>query len=265
MAKTIYDYWFVQFDFPISAAYAASVGQPEVEGKPYKSSGGKMVWSEELKREVPEGWEVKKLHQIVSVKKDILQTNNLFSDTAYIGLEHIPRKSFNLSTWEIVNKIDSAKFKFEKHDILFGKIRPYFHKVGICLTSGITSVDCIVLRAKNKEYKGLILQTVFSDEFVDVATNSSTGSKMPRADWNILKDYFVINPNNDLLIKFNNFSNDIFDTMGNLVFENQKLTELRNWLLPMLMNGQVRVGDGEDEEMMGMEAEAVGEYKVRVE
>ncbi len=56
MAKTIYDYWFVQFDFPISAEYAASVGQPELEGKPYKSSGGKMVWSEELKREVPEGW-----------------------------------------------------------------------------------------------------------------------------------------------------------------------------------------------------------------
>ena len=54
MAKTIYDYWFVQFDFPISAEYAASVGQPELAGKPYKSSGGKMVWSDELKREVPE-------------------------------------------------------------------------------------------------------------------------------------------------------------------------------------------------------------------
>ena len=68
MAKTLYDYWFVQFDFPISAEYAASVGQPELEGKPYKSSGGKMVWSDELKREVPEGWELKELSEIAEIK-----------------------------------------------------------------------------------------------------------------------------------------------------------------------------------------------------
>ncbi len=69
MAKTIYDYWFVQFDFPISAEYSAAVGQPELEGKPYKSSGGKMVWSEELKREVPDGWDVKLLSDWLEISK----------------------------------------------------------------------------------------------------------------------------------------------------------------------------------------------------
>jgi type I restriction enzyme, S subunit len=58
MARTLYNYWFVQFDFPISAAQAASMGKPELEGKPYRASGGAMVWNEELKREVPAGWEV---------------------------------------------------------------------------------------------------------------------------------------------------------------------------------------------------------------
>ncbi|HMT71227.1 MAG TPA: restriction endonuclease subunit S, partial [Saprospiraceae bacterium] len=69
MAKTIYDYWFVQFDFPMSAEYAASIGQPELEGKPYKSSGGKMVWSDELKREVPAGCEVKLLSDWIEISK----------------------------------------------------------------------------------------------------------------------------------------------------------------------------------------------------
>ena len=67
MAKTLYDYWFVQFDFPASAAYAASAGKPELAGKPYKSSGGKMVWNEELKREIPEGWENGELKDIANI------------------------------------------------------------------------------------------------------------------------------------------------------------------------------------------------------
>jgi len=64
MAKTLYDYWFVQFEFPIEAAIAAKMGDPNLIGKPYKTSGGKMVWNDELKREIPEGWEVKELHKI---------------------------------------------------------------------------------------------------------------------------------------------------------------------------------------------------------
>ena len=67
LAKLVYDYWFVQFDFPISADYAAAVGRPELEGKPYKSSGGEMVYDEQLKREIPVGWEVKALGDFAHV------------------------------------------------------------------------------------------------------------------------------------------------------------------------------------------------------
>ncbi len=260
MAKTIYDYWFVQFDFPISTEYAAAVGKPELAGKPYKSSGGKMVWSDELKRDVPEGWEVKKLREIVTIIKDTLQPESINSETVYIGLEHIPRKSITLCNWENVSKIDSAKFKFAKNDILFGKIRPYFHKVGICLMSGITSIDCLIMRSNDPNYLGLVLQNVFSYEFVDLATNSSTGSKMPRADWNILKNYCLVAPPINLLEKYNDLSNSIISKIGNIVFENQELISLRDWLLPMLMNGQVSVGDGENVGVMGMAAEGREEY-----
>src|SRR5690606_14146180 len=63
MAKTLYDYWFVQFEFPTSEAQAKQIGNLSIVGKPYKSSGGKMVYNEELKREIPEGWEVKELQE----------------------------------------------------------------------------------------------------------------------------------------------------------------------------------------------------------
>lgn len=229
LAKLIYDYWFVQFDFP------------NENGKPYKASGGKMIWNEDLKREIPEGWEVKKLINFVNVIKDIVSPKDIPSGTIYIGLEHIPRKSIILSRWETSDIVDSAKCKFNENDILFGKIRPYFHKVGICYFSGITSTDTIVLRPKSYDVHGIILQTVFNDDFVSAATRSSTGSKMPRADWNILKNYPVIYPPKLLREKFQSLSFEFHKKMRISVIQNKHLSELRDWLLPLLMNGQVRV------------------------
>jgi type I restriction enzyme S subunit len=229
MAKLIYDYWFVQFDFPNS------------KGKPYKASGGKMVWSEELKREIPEGWEVVPLKSLVTLVKGNVSPNEIDKETPYIGLEHIPRKTIVLSEWETASKVDSDKCLFEKGDILFGKIRPYFHKVGLALVSGITSTDTIVLRAKQGRLAALSLQCVFSERFVDAATNSSTGSKMPRADWNVLKDYRIALPLDSLLNKYQDLFSSAIAKIELNVLENRKLVNLRDWLLPMLMNGQVRI------------------------
>lgn len=229
MAKMLYDYWFVQFDFP------------NAKGKPYKSSGGKMVYNAELKRQIPEGWEVRRLNDAANLIKDQALPKDVSEDTPYIGLEHIPRKSIVLSEWETAIKVDSAKSLFKKHDILFGKIRPYFHKVGVSLTSGITSTDTIVLRPKSPELHGIVLQTVFSDEFVNAATQSSTGSKMPRADWEILKAYPIVMPPPKILKSFQDFSHKAILAIENNVHENHSLASLRDWLLPMLMNGQVKV------------------------
>ena len=127
-------------------------------------------------------------------------------------------------------------------DILFGKIRPYFHKVAAALFDGITSTDTIVLRAKQINYYGLALETVFSEKFIEAATQGATGSKMPRADWNVLQSYKVAIPNNDLLDAYQKIFNIALRKIELSVMENQRLAELRDWLLPMLMNGQVRVG-----------------------
>lgn len=241
MAKMIYDYWFVQFDFPVSKEQAKAMGKPKLEGKPYKASGGRMVWSEELKKEVPEEWELVPLKSLVNLIKGNVSPDDIDSETPYVGLEHIPRKTITLNEWGSAKSVDSDKCVFQKHDILFGKIRPYFHKVSIALISGITSTDTIVMRAKNGNLTGYALQCVFSEAFVEAATKSSKGSKMPRADWNILKDYLIPKPSDHLLHKYQGIFQSIVTKIELNVLENRELVKLRDWILPMLMNGQVKI------------------------
>lgn len=229
MAKTLYDYWFVQFDFP------------DASGKPYKSSGGKMVYNTTLKREIPTGWGVLKLSDLVDLIKGNISPADVSKDTPYVGLEHIGRRKIALTDWASSDLAASDKTIFKKDDILFGKIRPYFHKVTVAPFDGITSTDTIILRPKRKNYSGFALETVFADEFIDAAAQSSTGSKMPRADWNVLKNYTIPGPTTDLLDVFNAVYENAIKKIQLSGLENRKLAELRDWLLPLLMNGQVTV------------------------
>lgn len=111
------------------------------------------------------------------------------------------------------------------------------------MMDGITSTDTIVIRAKYKVFTGIAFETVFSDEFVDAATASSTGSKMPRADWAVLKRYGVVLPerNAPFLQRYQQMFETITQSIDKNVRENQHLAQLRDWLLPLLMNGQVMV------------------------
>lgn len=238
MAKTLYDYWFVQFDFPFDFAQ----GKPAANGKPYKSAGGKMVYNPTLKREIPEGWEVKNLKDMVELVKGNVTPSEIDPNTPYIGLEHINRKTIVLSDWANSDSANSDKTAFKKNDILFGKIRPYFHKVAVALFDGITSTDTIILRPKKNNFFGVSLETVFTDKFVEIATQSSTGSKMPRADWNVLQNYKVPVPaDEELLELFQSVFDASLQKIESSVMESKRLIELRDWLLPMLMNGQVTI------------------------
>ncbi len=231
LAKTIYDYWFVQFDFP------------DANARPYKSSGGKMVWNDALKREIPAGWEVAHLSRLVEEVKDSITPNAFDGATAYVGLEHIARKSIALSTWATADKATSNKIAFRKGDILFGKIRPYFHKVALAMMDGIASTDAIILRPRQLGLSALALETIFSDRFVEAATASSTGSKMPRADWKVMRNYRVAIPDKSSLTTndYQKLFDGVASKIENHVRQNRTLTQLRDWLLPLLMNGQVRV------------------------
>ena len=222
MASAIYREWFVEFRFP-------------------GHEGLEMVESE--LGLIPQGWEVGELGDLAeSVRRNIKQSD-INQETPYFGLEHLPRKSIALSNWDAVDSINSAKLAFKKGEILFGKIRPYFHKVGVAPLDGICSSDAIVIRPKRNECFATTLSCVSSEHFIEYATMTSQGTKMPRADWKVLVKYPVAIPSEQITQRFSSFVRDVVDKIQNLIFQNINLRLTRDLLLPKLISGEIDVSE----------------------
>lgn len=189
---------------------------------------------------VPEGWERKTLGDLCSEVRESVSPDTLEPDTPYIGLEHMPRRSISLNDWGKVEQVTSSKHRFKAGEILFGKIRPYFHKVGVAFVDGVASSDAIVIRPAEEKLHGLVLMTVSSDGFVAVTSQTmKEGSKMPRADWKQMQTYSVPLPPSGLLNTFDGVIQPIIAQLKALTFANQKLRAARDLLLPRLMSGEL--------------------------
>lgn len=186
---------------------------------------------------VPEGWKKTTFGHICTVKKHIINIQeNIPSDTPYIGLEHMPRHDFCLSEWGYAQSVSSSKFFFKKGDILFGKIRPYFHKVGFAICNGICSTDAIVMSTE-KQLWSLLLMTASSDEFVNHSYQTcKEGSKMPRADWRSMELYPVLIATHELMNSFNLIIESICSKIEKLALENNLLSESLDVLLQKIMS-----------------------------
>ncbi len=242
MAQALYREWFVHFRFPCS------------EKKSMVESALGMI---------PEGWEVVRLGDVAYEKRRSVNPEAIDPETPYFGLEHLPRKSIALSEWGTAKEVQSTKLAFYKDEILFGKIRPYFHKVGVAPLNGVCSSDTIVILPKNDKYYGLVLSCVSSEDFVSYATRTSQGTKMPRANWDVLVKYPVVLPSEQMLTYFNNFIHDIVSQIQNLIFHNRNLRRTRDLLLPKLISGELDVEglaialDGDDDGVSVREEEGV--------
>jgi type I restriction enzyme S subunit len=214
MAQSLYREWFVHFHFP---------GHESV----------KLVDSP-LGR-IPEGWEVMKLGELSDQMRRGVPKGELDEPVPYVGLEHIPRQSLALDAWEETTELGSNKLTFERGEVLFGKIRPYFHKVSVAPFDGICSADTIVIRSKKPEHRALVTSCVFTEAFVAQAAATSNGSKMPRTDWKVLKDYPLVLPPKELLSHFSAFVENTIAQQQNLIFRNQTLRQTRDLLLPKLL------------------------------
>jgi type I restriction enzyme, S subunit len=160
----------------------------------------------------------------------------------YIGLGHMPRRSISLSEWGRAEEVTSTRHRFRAGEILFGRIRAYFHKVGIAFVDGVASSDAIVIRSWAEELGCMVLMAVSSDPFVaSTAQSMREGSKMPRADWKLMKQYPIPLPPHGLLNEFNGAVQSIIQQLKILTFQNQKLRAARDLLLPRLMSGEVAV------------------------
>ena len=129
--------------------------------------------------DIPQGWEVKKLGDIAEDMRRNVQKGELNEPKPYVGLEHIPRHSLALDAWETAKSLGSNKLEFKKGEVLFGKIRPYFHKVSVAPFDGLCSADTIIIRVRRPEEYAFVLACVSSDEFVAHASATANGAKMP--------------------------------------------------------------------------------------
>ena len=245
MAKTLYDYWFVQFDFP------------DANGRPYKISGGKMEWNETLSREIPAGWEVSTIGRHVEVDRGISYSS---ADLEGEGIPMVNLNSFNTDASYKVEGLKTYSGKYAKDKV----IKPY--DLMICTTQQtaidltgqtniigkamilpdcfegrevVASMDLVRLHCDDIYGKYYLRLLLAKDYFHKYVTGYAIGTKIKHLHLDGLLNYYCEVPPNSLLQSFNKKMQDIEMKKSEIINENQRLCYLRDFLLPMLMNGQV--------------------------
>jgi type I restriction enzyme S subunit len=178
---------------------------------------------------------------LVRLVRDQVDPSSVDPETPYIGLEHIPRRSLDLSERGKASDAISAKTAFARWDIIFGKIRPYFHKVGPSAFDGISSNDAVVMRVRQEEDFSAVLMCVTSDEFVAEISQKANGSKMPRADWGDMAAYQAPCGSPEDRSALNRAVRPMVEMIQNLGERNRALRAARDLLLPKLLSGELSV------------------------
>lgn len=193
----------------------------------------------------PDGWAWGTLGDVARSVNAKVEPNDIDPDTPYIGLEHMPRQSVALHEWEGAGKVSSAKNGFKAGQILFGKLRPYFHKVGVAPIDGICSTDIVVMEAKQTRHAALLLACASTEDFVAFTDKGSTGTKMPRTSWPIMSGYRLIKPERRIAEQFEFVAGAMYAQIIANIHQSRTLAETRDLLLPKLMSGEIRVRDAQ--------------------
>jgi len=261
MAKTLYNYWFVQFDFP------------NPEGKPYKSSGGKMVWNEELKRGIPEGWEkgsLSDLGEIIGGSTPPREISEYFTNnsTAWITPKDLSLNQGNKFITKGELDVSEKGIKAASLNIM--------PKGTILLSSRAPIGYLAISREKvttNQGFKSFAPNKGYSKEYVYYSVknmiptieNNAAGSTFKEISGSTLKSISICLADKAIANKYTETASSVFNRQNLLELENQQLSSLRDWLLPMLMNGQVKVSSVLEEEvgeiMVAVPRERHGEKK----
>ena len=225
MAKQLYDYWFVQFDFP------------NEDGKPYKSSGGAMVWNEKLKREIPQGWNIANVFDELSVQYGFPFSTELFTEEPtnipVVRIRDILENSVSAYSEE---KVDE-KYKLQKQDLLVG-MDGNFHMNYWNDNVSYLNQRSVRLRAKSKSTVSIMQAKYDIAPYIKAKELRAKGSTVGHLSDKDLKDLFVlVSPNIDFRNKFDSILAEIIGNRREMI----ELTKQRDELLPLLMNGQATV------------------------
>ncbi len=232
MAKTLYNYWFVQFDFP------------DANGKPYKTAGGKMLYNPTLKREMPEGWHVDVIGEI---SKTVLggtpstEVDEYWDNAEIPWLSSAETASFPVITSEqkVTQKgiEDSAANLLPKGTVVISIVR--YIRPSILGIDAATNQSVVGIKECSK-LKSSFIYPYFCSE-VPRLMGLRTGAQQPHINKGVIDESLIVLPPDNILKRYYEIAEPIFNKVMILAFESHKLIELRDWLLPMLMNGQVTV------------------------
>lgn len=231
MAKLIYDYWFVQFDFP------------DENGKPYKSSGGKMVYNEELKREIPEGWDVNRIDEVLNTDLGGTPSTKV---KEYWGEEFPWLNSGEIANFPIIDselKVTEAGINNSATTLMpmgtcvlsiTRHLRPSILGVDSCANQSVVGLFESELMKASYIYPYLVNE-------IPRLMSLRTGAQQPHINKGIVDESLILLPEESVLENYYSSVDSMYEKIINNSFQNKELIELRDWLLPMLMNGQVKV------------------------
>ena len=234
MAKAIYDYWFVQFDFP------------NENGRPYKSSGGKMVYNEELKREIPEGWAIKGFLEFVRLgsggtPKSQVEKYWMDGDIPFYTPRDYKNSYYVNDTLQKITKsgLDSCSSKLYPKNTIFFTARGTVGKVNLITRPMALNQSCYAFQETPELNYCYLHQLVLN--IVEIMKAKANGSIFDAVVTNDFKTISIATPDLSLINAYKKTVINLYILKSNIIQQNQELAQLRDWLLPMLMNGQVTV------------------------
>ena len=235
-AKLLYDYWFTQFDFP------------DKSGKPYRSSGGKMVWNEQLKRTVPDGWTTNPLSDILTFKSGYSFSSDLYEVSGkykLLTIKNVQNNGINLNVDNYINVLPDNVPDYcllKAKDILMS-LTGNVGRVGIMyadnclLNQRVALAEPVNINQRVFVYF-LLKSDIIHKQYEMIANGSSQQNLSP-----IEAEKVIIAYNSEVATKFSTLCSEYLNTIVSNLAENQELINMRDWLLPMLMNGQATISD----------------------
>lgn len=241
IARRLFKSWFVDFD-PVRAKAAgekpAGLADDLAALFPDRFVEGELV-------DIPVGWKVGKISDFSTNVRVGCAPSQFSAEDFYVGLEHFERRCLTLWNGGSGDDATSNKSRFAKGDLLFGKLRPYFHKVAIAPMDGICSTDVLVIRCAEKAYREFMYFSLFQDDVIQFVSDASGGTRMPRTNWETLAGYECVVPPKSVSTAFGEIVAPMIETMMKCVSENAALTKIRDLLLPRLISGKLRVAEAE--------------------
>jgi type I restriction enzyme S subunit len=238
MARAIFKSWFVDFDPVRAKAEGHDPGLPKHIADLFPDS-----FEDSELGEIPKGWKVGTIGDVAEHPRRGVHPDAIDNSTPYIALEHMPARCIALSEWGTADGLESNKFEFKRGEILFGKLRPYFHKVGVAPVDGVCSTDIVVVKPRAEHWFGFVLGHVSSEAFVEYTNAGSTGTKMPRTCWGEMARYPGVLPPDPLAQAFTAQIRPSVARILAAIHESRTLAALRDTLLPKLISGALRVKD----------------------